>query len=287
MVTNLTLIPAQNTYVSSGKADKNFSSSNVLYAGSSASNFLYRTLLYFDMHLVPHNVEIESAILNMYAEYINTRNSSGFFTPYILTSSWDVEQVTWNSLPAFNSSIAGKTVEISTYGWQGWDITNIVKLWSANQSENYGLLLTSTEDIKNDIKKFHSLKSYYYRQYRPFLEIKYDFKSNFTLSSRGIVDVCEQRKTDNEYLFSEWQNTSIYSTYTFFVQNMGSHPATIFVQISPDRRAVVNEPFMICVAPGAVEALVPQKFGFFTRLAYRSSFHGRSTSLKIWFQAQV
>lgn len=286
-MTHLSLLPSQNTYISSGKPDANFSKSNVLYAGVDSQGSVQRALLSFDLCLLPSDIVIDAAVLRMYADNISERTIPAFITPYILTSSWDEKDVNWSNQPVKNTSLAGKTVEVLSYGWYNWDITNIMQVWILNSGSNSGLILESMEDGTRDIKKFHSARSYYYRNYRPYLEIRYSYKNSFSLSSRNTVNVFETYNTLDLLSFSAWQNTSIYSMYTFFIQNTGQNAAQVFIQISPDRTAVYDEAGCSNIPPGSVEAIVPQRFGFFSRVAFKSSFFARSTTLKIWFQAQV
>lgn len=283
----LVLLPSQNSYISNNKPESNFSNSSVLYSGINAKGFIFRSLLLFDLILLPQDTLLESAVLSLYTDLGGVKNDAGFFTPYIITSSWNQNEVTWNNQPEINASIAGETKEIIKSGLCSWDIKSIVQVWILNSSKNFGLMLKSSENAAGDIKRFHSLTDYYYKNYRPFIEIRYSHRNQVSIGSRTTTSTIEVSKTSDECKFSSWQTTAAYSTYTFFVQNLGQNPVCVHLQISPDKEAIKNESFVINIPPGNVEALVPQKFGFFTRVAFKSSFSGRSTNLKIWFQAQV
>lgn len=284
---NLILLPCSNTYISSGKPDLNFMHSNLLYIGTDSSGAVYRALILFDLCSLPQDMVVESAVLRIYAGYSAERSRPGFFSPYIITTSWDEESVNWQNQPCTNLSVSGKPVEISSYGWYSMDITSIVQLWILGDGNNNGLMIKSSEDKRLDIKSFHSFKSYYYRNYRPHMEIKFNYKNSFAMSGRGTSNVLESYRTGNTLSFSSWQDTSNYSMYTFFIQNHGNNAASVMVQISPDRAAACDEIEIYNIAPGTVEAVVPQKFGFYTRLAFKSFFYERPTDIKIWFQAQV
>ena len=195
--------------------------------------------------------------------------------------------MTWNSQPGLLEASAAKPVEIGNYGWQSWDVQSLIRQCLFEQESICSMVLRSEENRRNDLKRFHSAKSYYYRQYRPYMEIRYSFRNSVCLGSRNTVNSMEQYEVRDSLVCSKWQNTSGLSMYTFFVQNMGSHPLSVLIQISPDRSATVNEAASILIPPGVTEALVPQKFGFFSRLAFKACFPGTRSLLKIWFQGQV
>lgn len=286
-VTSLVLPHLKSTYISSGKPDVNFSTSNYLYIGTDNHKSDQRTLMSFDLDLLPMDIIVESALLKMYADISVDKSEASYFTPFLITSCWEEENVTWNLRPQINTSIEGETVQVSSSEWYTWDITNIAEIWINNRKDNNGLMIIASDDKIGNVKRFHSSKGFYYKNYRPVLEIKYDFKNRFLISSRSTVNNIKNHITEDTICFSSWQNTSIYSTYTFFVQNIGNYPADIYVQVSPDRTAIFEEQAMYNIAPGCTEAIVPQRYGFFSRLAFKSYFLGRKTSLMIWFQAQV
>ena len=278
----------KSTYISSVKPESNFIASYYLYAGTDSHGTGHnRILISFDLCLLPMDIIIESAILKMYADVSGDTSTEGCFTPYLITSCWEEDDVTWNVQPTVDQLIAGKSAQVAASEWYSWDITNIVEAWVNQKAENNGLLLKATEDKIGDLKRFHSSRGFYYKNFRPVLEVKYDFKNRFLLSSRNTVCNLFKYTAEDNVCFSSWQNSSVYSTYTFFVQNTGNYPANIYVQVSPDRSAIFEEQAMYNIAPGDTEAIVPQRFGFFTRLAYKSYVLGRKTSLMIWFQAQV
>lgn len=285
---NLMLTPSENVYISNKKPDKNFSNSSVLYAGTDMQKSFFRALLCFDLSLLPNDIIIEAAALRMYAGQSSEGTVSGFFTPYAITAGWCEKEVTWDNQPEINLSIAGKTVEVAGTGWHTWDVTHLAQVWILGDDRNHGLMIKSQEREESlDLKKFISVKSYYNRTYRPQMELRYNYKNVYTLGARNTSNSYEFFKTSDLCMSTAWKNTSIYSIYTFFVYNSGSNPVHIHVQVSPDRSAVFNEAAEYIVAPGITEAIVPQRFGFFTRLAYKSVFFNRNTTLKVWFQAQV
>lgn len=280
------LCASENTYISSKNPIENYGGSRAVYAGMDSSNAVYRTLLYFDLSTIPGDVQIESAVLRMYS--VQDRTSAGQFTACMIESSWDPDNVTWNSQPPIQPPVSGNTVKISASGWYSWNITSMVQLWLADRQRNYGLMIISREDEENfDTHQFHSAQTYFYKEYKPVLEIEYRHKNAVVLSARDTANIIETIYACERNKYSAWQNTSVYSLYTFFVQNRGQYPACIRVQISPDKAAAFDEAAEYLVNPGNVQAIVPQRFGFYTRLACKASLYNRNTKLKVWFQAQM
>lgn len=285
---NVVLPHPECTYISSENPDTNFAASNYLYVGTDKSGSdQHRIILSFDLSLLPTDIKIESAVLKMYADYYSDKSSVSCLTPYLITSCWEETDVTWSLQPGINQTVYSDSVLVTSSEWYTWDITNMVEAWMNKNTKNYGLMIKSSEDKYGDLKRFQSSRGFYYKNLRPILEIDYDFKNRFLLSSRNTINNVKKHITEDNLCFSAWQNTSIYSTYTFFVQNTGTYPAEIYVQISPDMSAIFEEQAVYTVVPGYTEAIVPQRYGFYSRLALKSYLTGRKTSLTIWFQAQV
>lgn len=283
---SLVLLPKHNTYISSRKPGKNFITSNYLYAGTEFQGSIHRILLEFDLGPLPEGIIVNSANLKIYADYME-KGKHGFFAPYIIITHWNEMQVTWDTQPQIDTSAAGNTIEVLSYGWYTWNITSVVQFWSQNKENNHGLLIKSLEDETIDLKRFYSLRTHAYNSHSPCLEVNYSAANIVTLYSRRTLSQLEKCYTDDECSFSLWQNTSIYKTYTFFVQNLGCNPISAHVQISPDKHVVFNEAAVFNIAPNTTETIVPQRYAFFTRLAFKSYFAESNNNLKIWFQAQV
>ncbi|MDD3013999.1 MAG: DUF6385 domain-containing protein [Candidatus Gastranaerophilales bacterium] len=105
--------------------------------------------------------------------------------------------------------------------------------------------------------------------------------------SEKIVNKCEEFITSNETSFTGWLNTSNCVTYTFFIHNIGFKPAYICAQVSPDKVAIINDPYVTEIAPKETIAIVAQKYGFYTRIAFKSLNLFDSTNLRVIFQAQL
>lgn len=283
---SLVLVPCWNAYISSGKPDISFASSNLLYAGVNPHGFIYRSLMYVDLHMLPADMAVDSAILRMYADHSLSKSGTARIAPVIAATAWNEADVTWNSQPGLNPSVTGSTANVFEGGWYSWDVTNLMNMWLLDRSNNFGFAMKSAEETGTDLKSFYSAKHGYARN-RPSIEVKYNRKEDLCIGSRSTASVSETYSSENEQGFSSWQNTSTYSLYTFFVQNTGRNPVQLSVQVSPDRSAVFQEAACYILAPGSTEAVVPQRFGYYTRIAFKSCFANRYSHIKIWFQAQV
>jgi hypothetical protein len=285
-VANLVVHPSQNVFISSGKPHTNFAWSDLLFIGMGSHCCVKRMLIKFDLSLLPPDISIVKCSLKIYANnYRHTKAS--IVTPYALDSDWNEKTVDWNNQPDINKSIIGKTGEVTSTGWYGWDITDIVKTWILDKNNNYGLMLKSYEHKHKDIKLYYSSENFKYKCCSPVLEIKFKKNNSFILFSRCTKNNHKVYKTSDNLKYSFAQNTSAFSMYTFFAKNIGNNPVSVFVQVSPDKHSTFDEAAIYNIPPGKTEAIVPQRYGAYSRLAFKSSASGGNTKLKVWFQAQV
>jgi len=104
--------------------------------------------------------------------------------------------------------------------------------------------------------------------------------------SKKVINICREYVTGNSMHYTDWFDTSGCTLYTFFIQNIGCDPAFVFAQVSPDKKAIVNDPFSTDIPPSETKAIVSQKYGFYTRIAFKSLDKCKKTTLNIFFQAQ-
>lgn len=275
---DLILPTVKSTYVSINRPYDNFSRDIDLEAGWQSPSSAQRILLEFDMSPLGQNADIVSACLRMYASY--RKNGWGQLTPYLLTSSWDDEKVTWDSQPPFNRIAYGKTKVETATGWYYWDITQLAQRWIVG--ENHGLMLVPKENEIPDFTVFDKK-----HRFCPALLVKYDEFSNFLTCSDGTLSSFEVLHVGDEKRFSSWQNTCSCKLYNFFVENTGPATVRMHVQISPDECTEYDEAAVYDLKKGDTESIVPQRFAYHTRLAITTLEPGGKAKLKIWFQAQT
>jgi len=185
--------------------------------------------------------------------------------------------VTWNNQPPINQSIRGRPVRILP-GWNELDITPVAQAWRNGMGGNFGVMLRTRENSQDvvgfDIQRHETL---------PVLELF--FKESDPRCSEGCFS--DIYPVGEQIGYSHWKESCGHTLYTFFVQNLGTSDVEVFVQISPDRHAVVDENALYPVMARQTEAIVPQKFAFFTRLAFRTAEPHVKSAVKVWFQPVV
>ncbi|RJQ09469.1 MAG: hypothetical protein C4551_03925, partial [Bacillota bacterium] len=78
------------------------------------------------------------------------------------------------------------------------------------------------------------------------------------------------------------------SQFSFAVKNTGAtNGATVKIQISPNNSDWIDDTAETNVAAASSVALVPGKYLRYARVAYKSQTAGQSTSVTVWYQAQV
>ncbi|HDP37157.1 MAG TPA: DNRLRE domain-containing protein, partial [Candidatus Atribacteria bacterium] len=164
----------KDTWVDSSKKNKNYGSNEHLFIGRFHGD-VERALLQFDVNDIPVNSVIVSADLQLY-QY-NTWGSLDSFSigAHRITSSWQLDTVTWNTKTTFNSSPVN-TIEVfpSAGTWLSWDIVNLLQKWVNKSVNNYGVLLKKTNEGSGgtDISCWTSRYTYNL-DLRPKLEISY------------------------------------------------------------------------------------------------------------------
>jgi hypothetical protein len=121
----------------------------------------------------------------------------------------------------------------------------------------------------------------------PFLKVLYNYKA--------VIPPCTDKKTyshSDSYFahdtecYTKWFHCQNYSTYTFFIDNIGHENAEVFIQLSPDKATVFNESPVFNIGPLSKKVIVPHEYSFYCRLAFKTTCTQHGTQLKIWFQAQ-
>lgn len=279
------MLPVKSAYICSRTPERGFPGGGGLFAGMNDLGYAYRALLDFDLGALPEDARVHGARLSLCACAESSSEKPGLFAPFAILGAWGGNAVSWDDQPPHDPNLSGGALEVAGSGWYGWDVTGIAAQWTSGATANRGLLLRSSECTAGDIKKFHGESCG--RRCAPSLDIRYCCGGGVCLGARGTLGTVEERRTGDALLYSRWQDTAAFSAFTYFALNTGPNPAAVFLQISPDAETPLDEPPVVTVEPGAVEAVVPRKYGFYARLAFRSLLAGRGTSLRIWFQAQV
>src|SRR6056297_3421728 len=140
----------KDTWVSTWKKDNNYSSYDNLWIGRNWDGDVERTLLEFELSDIPTNAVIISANLELYQ---NARWGTQDFNieAHEITNPWDLETVTWNNPPLFNSTAESTTqVKGGENKWLSWDIKNLTQDWVNGNTSNYGVILKKINEGSGD-----------------------------------------------------------------------------------------------------------------------------------------
>jgi len=136
----------KDTWVTTSKKNENYGSNEHLFIGRFDGD-TERALLQFDVNDIPVNSVIMSADLQLY-QYITWGSLDSFaIGAHRITSSWQLDAVTWNTNTTFNSSPVNTIEVFPTAGtWLSWDIGNLLQKWVNKSTNNYGVLLKKTNE---------------------------------------------------------------------------------------------------------------------------------------------
>ena len=130
-----TLFVSNDSYVNQIAPTINYGNSlslKTIGTTGSASN----SLILFDLSAIPSSSVIHKAVLNVWA---NTINTSGTVNYYLITSGWAESAVTWNTTPAVGSLIGTVATGTSAPSLIQLDITTTVQGWINGTITNYGI----------------------------------------------------------------------------------------------------------------------------------------------------
>jgi RHS repeat-associated protein len=125
-----------------------------------------RSLLKFDMSVVPAGSSLASAQLRMYYDNeLYTGVNDVTMEARRVTAGWAENTVTWNNFAAAFAE-AGLTTPVKraniTHTWSEWDVRNIAQSWVSGSTPNHGLLVKATDETLNRGGGiFHAAESLY------------------------------------------------------------------------------------------------------------------------------
>jgi hypothetical protein len=117
-----------------------------------------RSLIRFDLSsLMMMASKVQSATLNLYS--LNALRAFENPTPDLpvttdlhrVTEDWHEQTVTWDSRPDVAANPAASVVQTGVGKWVTFDVTDLVKLWLADPSSNFGVQISQREVVDFEV----------------------------------------------------------------------------------------------------------------------------------------
>lgn len=172
---------------------------DILFQGSAwtlmGTPEVYRSLVQFDLSMIPVNAIIDSAFLSLYGfvdAFNGHSNLSGpnQSTLQRITSAWDENTVTWNTQPT-TTPIDQVILPPSNFPGEDYlrnDIKTIVQFWTSNPSSNYGLFYQLQPEQYYRRMSFSSPAGVDSTK-RPLVEIFYSVPDGINYSSENNSEI--------------------------------------------------------------------------------------------------
>jgi hypothetical protein len=140
-----------------------------------------RAYFRFDLSSIPSNATIDKATFNIYGDKNDGRVQAASNPDSILisriTASWDESTLTWNNAPAVTASMHSAVMQNSDdFPVYSFMVTDIVKYWKANPTENYGLRIALKSEQPNTLT-YGATSENTNTNLHPALEITYTIPS--------------------------------------------------------------------------------------------------------------
>lgn len=137
-----TLVAESDAYAAEISPDENFGSTESLRVASGPDTD-ERALIRFDLSSVPPGADVVVATLSLYVTQSSSQER--IYECYRISSSWEENTVSWNSMPKTVSRFVGEANIETSSGWVTWDVTEHVRLFltgiEEHAWENYGWMI--------------------------------------------------------------------------------------------------------------------------------------------------
>jgi hypothetical protein len=143
-----------DTMIQSSSPDGNYQGSTTMIVGKYGVGVISRALLYFDLGLIPNDVIINAAQLNLYKESGSAIN----INIHHLTEKLDTS-TTWNSQKSFEATPVASFSTSETNGALSVDIKDVVQSWVNGSKANNGILLKAADEATTATSSFRSNES--------------------------------------------------------------------------------------------------------------------------------
>lgn len=242
------LLPSDDTFIASSYPTTVFGSYPFLYVGEYvAPGDNYRTLLKFDLFVIPQGSDILEAILKL---YIFRKDDPGpiVISVYLNQSDFNQNTVTYLNAPAVTPTGITKTVnDADVNNFISIDITPLAQQWYTNPAANNGITIIGPENTNSLVGSYST--NFSDSSLYPFLQVTYQEGSNTS-------DMINEVTQSGDYIINE-SNTLLLGQRilgTFSVENTGFTNGLAVLQILNGSSIWVDEKSAE-VSPGQTKVL--------------------------------
>ena len=156
-----------DSYVSASNPNTNYYLASTLKSGYTSTSGTFRSYVKFD---IPDDLTNSSGNLVTQAYFYatatsHTGSSASQVNIHEVTGTWDSTTITWNTKPAYNSSVEDYCM-VQSPGTYEWDITRIAKKWLSSGVNN-GVMFKDNSETTNYDEYYSSDCDINYKSYRP------------------------------------------------------------------------------------------------------------------------
>jgi len=154
-----------------------------------ASQGLYK----FDISSIPSGVSVLRATLYLfYNKWTSTNPSGRYLNLYRVTSDWDEDTVTWNTVPSYSPAASAYSPVPPTVNiWVDWDVTIDVKKFLSG-TQNFGWILTDDNywgTVNIPLSQFRTRE--FGQGLIPYLEVEYTKSKSIDIKNNIILYLIE------------------------------------------------------------------------------------------------
>jgi len=284
----INLYPVFNTFVSTRRRETDYSGKKYLYVGG-RKGWRYRTILRFNLGLIPDGASITSATLQFYLYGNYYPGFTKTFEIHRITSPYCDGNLTWDTQPSFDPEIVNQfNVNSQVNTTISLDLSTLAREWKLGGYQNLGILIKAQNEWQSNRIGLRSL-NFEDEAMRPVLQIQYQTAgpgANVTVDGYVFTSTSDNVTTTDGYNFTPGQDVSSLKLYNYFISNTGVNPSTIILQISPDNVTWHTDIPETEVNGANTAVLTVSHLTRYIRMGYRSTDPGNSTTLTYWFQNQ-
>jgi hypothetical protein len=198
------LLPAQDTFITSGQPNTVWGSSDMALVGYDldTGRGAERIYVQFDLGYVPGSIEIHSATLFWY-QWAATPAGDAPMPAEMrhLNGPWSSNTLTWANATAPWGGVVYSGQISTAIGWRTLDVTSLVLDWVNGVRPNYGLLVQGDEQVQERERAFYSRDAT--NGLRPFLRIDFTYTGDITPPTAQVTTF-DPPITDNPSFTVAW-----------------------------------------------------------------------------------